>query len=224
MKKLIILGAGKGFFETHELIKAINKKKLQYKIIGVLDDDDSKHGEYLEGIKVVGSLALVDEYKKDMDTYFVFAIGSVYTRNIRSEIMKRLDICPERFVTLIHPRAEIASTAKIGYGCIIHAGTTILPYAEISNFVVMVFNSYVGLFSKIGEYSLITSHVVILNYVVIEKMSFIGVNASIKDELKIAENSVVGMGSVVTHDTKIGELVMGNPARSVGIAEKILKA
>ena len=42
--------------------------------------------------------------------------------------------------------------------------------------------------------------------------------------MKIAENSVVGMGAVVTHDTKIGELVMGNPARSVGIAEKFLKA
>lgn len=224
MKEIIILGAGKGFFETHELIKAINKEKLRYEIIGILDDDNNKHGEYLEGVKVLGGLALVEKFRENKDIYFVFAIGSVYTRNIRGEIMKKLNIYPERFVTLIHPRAEIASTAKIGYGCIIHAGTTILPYAEISNFVVMVFNSYIGLFSKIGEYSLITSHVVILNYVVIEKMSFIGVNASIKDELKIAENSVVGIGSVVTHDTKIGELVMGNPARSVGIAEKFLKA
>lgn len=54
MKEIIILGAGKGFFETHELIKAINKEKLRYEIIGILDDDNNKHGEYLEGVKVLG--------------------------------------------------------------------------------------------------------------------------------------------------------------------------
>ena len=49
-------------------------------------------------------------------------------------------------------------------------------------------------------------------------MAFIGVNATIKDGVHIAEKTVVGMGSVVTHDTKCGELVMGNPARSKGVA------
>lgn len=222
--KLIILGAGKGFFEVNELIKAINKEHFKYEIIGILDDDTDKHGKCLEGIEVLGSLSMIEKFKKDSEIGFVYCIGSRYTKNIRCEVLKKLKVPVERFVTLIHPRAEVATTAKIGAGCIIHAGTVICSYAELSNFVVIAFNSFIGLYAKIGKYTLISSHAAILNYAEIGRMVFVGINSTITDKVKISDRSVVGVASVVTRNTKCGELVIGNPSRSLGSADFWIKA
>ncbi len=50
---------------------------------------------------------------------------------------------------------------------------------------------------------------------IIKKGARIGANSTILPGIVIGENAVVGAGSVVTKDVKPGDVVVGNPARSL---------
>ena len=53
--------------------------------------------------------------------------------------------------------------------------------------------------------------------VLIKKNAYIGMNTLIIKPVTIGENSIIGAGSVVTHDIPDNEIWAGNPARCIGI-------
>ncbi|MBN1186139.1 MAG: acyltransferase [Bacteroidales bacterium] len=50
---------------------------------------------------------------------------------------------------------------------------------------------------------------------VINDNAFIGVNSIILPKVNIGENSIIGAGSIVTHDIPPNVVAMGNPARII---------
>lgn len=52
--------------------------------------------------------------------------------------------------------------------------------------------------------------------VLIKKNAYIGMNSLIIKPVTIGENSIIGAGSVVTHDIPDNEIWAGNPARCIG--------
>lgn len=52
-------------------------------------------------------------------------------------------------------------------------------------------------------------------FVTLEKNVFIGINASLRNRITIGENSIVGMGSVVTKNVEANTVVVGVPARKI---------
>ena len=68
----------------------------------------------------------------------------------------------------------------------------------------------------IGKNVSITSGAVLAGLVEVSEDAFIGLNATIKQRVKIGTNSMVGMGSVVINNVKDGVTVFGNPARKLG--------
>lgn len=52
--------------------------------------------------------------------------------------------------------------------------------------------------------------------VLIKKNAYIGMNTLIIKPVTIGENSIIGAGSVVTHDIPDNEIWAGNPARCIG--------
>lgn len=134
VQEIVFLGASAAFLEIIELIHDINKVESRYKVIALLDDDVALHGKIIEGIKVEGPLSDVKKYPT---AKFVFGIGSIKTRALRIEILKRLAIPKERFITLIHPNAKIYPSARIGYGCIIHHGSVVFYASQIKDFAII---------------------------------------------------------------------------------------
>jgi acetyltransferase-like isoleucine patch superfamily enzyme len=47
----------------------------------------------------------------------------------------------------------------------------------------------------------------------IGKYSYVGVNSSFKDNLNIAENTIIGMASCVTKNTEPYNIYIGSPAK-----------
>lgn len=89
-KKVLIIGAGSA---GDALIREINHSDyINMKVVGVIDDSNSKIGNYIHGVKVLGDrntiLTNVKEFKVDE---IIIAMPSVAT----SEIKEILDICKE---------------------------------------------------------------------------------------------------------------------------------
>jgi acetyltransferase-like isoleucine patch superfamily enzyme len=48
------------------------------------------------------------------------------------------------------------------------------------------------------------------------RCSYLGVNSSVRDELSIAEDCVIGAGAVMVKDADARQVYVGNPARATG--------
>ena len=66
---------------------------------------------------------------------------------------------------------------------------------------------------EIGKNCLIVALTCLGGGVIIEDGSYVGIGASIRNQMKIGEKAFIGMGAVVVKDVEPGITVIGNPAR-----------
>lgn len=203
---LIIIGAGDAFYEINDLVNDINKVKLKYKIIGILDDNKILHNTYKNGIKVLGGLELAKNLK---NVKFIFAIGSVKTQKIRKKIFDSLNIRESDFETLIHPSVRIHNNVKIGIGCIIHEGAFLGVNVILKDFVIVEYLATLINNSECEKFSMIATGAMILRNTIIKESAFIGARSVIGEELTIGKNAIVGMGSIVTKNVMDNQKVYG---------------
>lgn len=223
MQKIVIIGGSHAYWEIKELISDINSVKNTYEVIGVLDDDKSLIGKKYDGITVDGPIDKATEYGEDVK--FVFAIGSFRTRIIRSQILARLNISDERFVTLIHPTAKIFSSSIVKHGCIIHYGTVIFNHSVVECFSVIAANCVIAVGNYIGRGALFGSNVTTTTGAKIGSYSFIGSSSSIGENIEIGPGAQIGMGSLILKNIVPGSFVLGNPIRvldKIDIPESII--
>ena len=136
---------------------------------------------------------------------------------------------------------HIRGGAKIGNECIVGEKSYIAYDVEIGNLVKINAAVYICAQVKIEDGCMISAHTVFTNdllprscdpdltelqtsdpteetlWTTVERGSTIGANATIGPGLTLGEFSMIGMGSVVTHSVPAHGLVVGNPARLVGL-------
>ncbi len=209
--KLVFLGASTAVGEILEIVNALNTHG-QYTIMGALDDNADLQGQSVFGIPVLGELAMA---KTLTDAQFIFAIGSHKTRLLRLDILDKLDIPEERFITLIHPRANVYPSAKIGAGCIIHAGACIAQDADIGAFSIITFNAVIGGNVIMGKGAMVASLAFVGTGAKIGPCSFIGASSAVADNVVIGPGAMLGMATAAYRNVPKGLFVLGNPAEKV---------
>jgi UDP-3-O-[3-hydroxymyristoyl] glucosamine N-acyltransferase len=108
---------------------------------------------------------------------------------------------------------EIGEKVEIGNNvCIDRAvmgSTTLDRSVKVDNLVHIAHGVH------IQENSLIIAHAMIAGSVVVGKNTWIAPSASLKQKIKIGDNAVIGIGSVVLKDVEEGETVAGVPAKKI---------
>ena len=89
-------------------------------------------------------------------------------------------------------------------------------HASIGNNVILWSGNHIGHRSVIEDNCWLTSHDVISGFCRIGKNSFIGVNVSVGDRVSIAEDTVLGAGSVTVKNLEEkGRVYIGSPAKKI---------
>ena len=92
---------------------------------------------------------------------------------------------------------------------------TLQPYTVIGDNVVLWSGNHIGHHGVISNHVTVTSHVVMSGRCLLEEQVFVGVNATIRDGLKIGKGALIGMGSVMTSDAEAWSVYQGNPAKKI---------
>lgn len=211
-REIMILGTGGTSRDILDIIYDINKfyNKEIYQVSGFLEDDQPKWGKEINGIRVQGPLISANKYK---NTFFVNGIGSPTSFLDKEKIITKSGICLDRFITLIHPSANISKSAQIGSGSVIFPNVVVGHNVKIGKHVVILPNTVISHDGFIGDYVCIAGCVYISGAVSVGSSCYIGANASIKESLSIGEGSLIGIGSVVLENIEKGRIMIGNPAR-----------
>jgi sugar O-acyltransferase (sialic acid O-acetyltransferase NeuD family) len=203
---ILILGASGTGLDVLDLLDAVGG----HRCLGFLDDDTLKQGTELAGVPVVGRLADAARWPT---ARLVDALGSPRSFRVRPTITARTGASPERFLTLIHPRAVVSPRATVGAGCLIYPGAVIGPHVVLGGHVIVLANSVVNHDTTVGEWTIITSGVNVSGRVRIGSACYLGTGCAVIHDGCVGDGALVGMGAVVIREVPAGATVVGNPAR-----------
>jgi len=156
--------------------------------------------ETLFGLPIVPFEQVTEAFPPDTHRMFV-AVGYATMNKVREEkyfAAKRLGY---ELASFVSPLCSFLTDNPVGDNCLIMEDNTIQPFVRIGNDVIMWSGNHVGHDVVIEDHCFITSHVVISGFTRIGHHSFLGVNATLRDAITIAPETLVGAGAVIMKDT-----------------------
>lgn len=201
MKDLIIIGAG----GHGRVIADIAQQLRVYKSIAFLDDGDAKESM---GLPILGKTSDMEKYVQTADMFV--AIGN---SKLRGEFIERLLALGACVPTLVHPSAMIGACVDIGAGTAVMAGAVINPCAKLGRGVILNTCSSVDHDCVVEDDCHIAVGVHIAGTVHLGKRVWIGVGATIKNNVDVCADCIVGAGAVVVDDITVCGTYVGVPAK-----------
>lgn len=221
LRSIVILGAGGNSLGIIDAIEALNQVRPTYRIEGILDDIPANQGRVVLGVRVIGTIG--DASGLDGGWRFVNGISSVASFRRIPEIVERAKVAAERFETIVHPRATVASSARVGVGSAILAGSVIAPEAVVGSHVIILQNTTVNHHSRVGDFTTLSAGITILGFIEIGRNAFVGGGVTLAPNVKVGDGALVGAGAVVIRDVPAGKVYAGNPAREIAASPHALR-
>ena len=172
--------------------------------------------EYLPSEKELKGLPIVafEEVEKHypVGEFRFFAPMAPQNMNrLREKIYLEIKSKGYELISYISSKATIFDN-EIGENCFILENNTIQPFTKIGNNVILWSGNHIGHHSVIEDHVMFTSQVVLSGHCKVEKYSTLGVNATIRDGIVIAEGTFVAMAASIIKNTEPWGLYKGNPA------------
>lgn len=205
--KIVIIGLG----ETANLAYEYYTYDSSYEVVAFAVDRPFMDKDSFQNLPVCAIDELTTKYPSNQYKVFV-ALGSGELNYQRTRMYQKIKALGYDCVSYISSRAFVWHNVEIGENCFIMEENTLQPFTKVGNNVVMWSGNHLGHQSEIKDNCFITSHVVISGFCEIGENTFIGVNAAIADNVKVAKDNFIAMGSVIGKNTQENAIYKGNPA------------
>jgi sugar O-acyltransferase (sialic acid O-acetyltransferase NeuD family) len=171
--------------------------------------DDNQFGNW-SGLPVIKSSSIPNNAELHL------SIGNSHTREKLAGLLNSY-----QFLTIKHPMSSIADTASISNeGSLITALSVVGPDAKIGAHTIVNHGAVVDHDCTVGDYCHIAPNAVLGGNVSIGKHVLIGAGAVVLPGLTITDNVTIGAGAIVTHDVKVPSILVGVPAKPIGLQLK----
>ena len=183
-------------------------------VYGILDDDKQWHNKNINHIPVLGATDNPEFLKLLNESCSVFiAYDSMKIRKSRLNLLSSQNTL--WLISAIHPSAIIAKDVHIGQGNYIDAKTCLASEVTIGDHCVIHSGVIIETESKIHNFVQIGPGSIIGSGVTIEEEVFIGPGVTIIPNVTIQKGASIGAGSVVLGNVKKGDIILGNPGKSI---------
>jgi sugar O-acyltransferase (sialic acid O-acetyltransferase NeuD family) len=209
---LLVIGAGGSAGGICWMLQDINRDVERWRLLGFLDDDATKHGTFIWGSPVLGSLEDVARFPAAK-----LVIGMAHYRRpqIRTEIASRLGLPRDRYATLVDPSAVVSPDATLGVGCLVFRSAFIGDGARLGDHVFMSPNALISHHGVVKDGATLSPGATLCGGSSLGSGAYAGAGSIVKDGVRVGAGAVLAVGSVVVRDVEAGATVIGNPARSV---------
>ena len=209
-RRLVLIGAGELALIANEYFS----HDSDYEVVAFCVDREYLNEPELEGLPVIPYDELTTRFPAGEYEAFV-AIPASGLNRVRKRFYLDLKDKGYRLATYISSRAFVWRNAVIGDNCFIFEGNVIQPYVTVGNNCILWCGNHVCHRTVIRDHVFIASHAVISGYCEIGEGSFIGVNSTFNDFVKVGHDVIVGSGALVVKALEPEKVYTGSPARAV---------
>ncbi|HTA28610.1 MAG TPA: acetyltransferase [Bacteroidia bacterium] len=212
MKKTLIIGARA---DGHaKVVLEILKAGKTYDVVGFIDDDTSKLGSEIKGLKVIGNTDELPAFKKTLGVEC--AIVAIGNNPLRRKLSEKISASGLELINAIHPTACFDEDVEIGKGCYIGQGVIVVTGTKIGNSVNIHTGATIDHDNTIEDGANLGPGVHTAGRVKIGRDAFIGTGAIIIPDGSVGEGAIIGAGAVVLKHIPANVTAVGVPARVVG--------
>lgn len=211
-KKLVIVGTG----EFGQIAYEYFTYDSEYEVVAFAVEKQYRNTNSLYGLPVIDFNEIKEKYSPNIFYVFV-AVTYPKLNRVRTRIFTECKKMGYTCASYISSHSFVWHNVEIGENVFVFEDNTIQFRAKIGNNVILWSGNHIGHGSVIGDNCWLTSHDVISGFCTVGSSCFIGVNVSIGDRVTIADDVVLGAGSVTVKDlNEKGMVYIGSPAKITG--------
>lgn len=195
-KKLIIFGTG----DIAQIAKYYFEKDTSFEVAAFTVNESFRQSDTFEGKPVVSFETLEKNYPPNHYDLFI-ALSYKNLNKIRKQKYEEAKAKGFTLVSYISPRCSYLSQFPHGDNCFIFEDNTIQPFVKIGSNVTIWSGNHIGHHSTIEDHNFISSHVVISGHCHVESFCFLGVNATIHNNVRITTENIIGAGATISKNT-----------------------
>ncbi len=196
MAKLVIFGAG----DIARLAHHYFTHDSAHEVAAFVVDRAFRQGDEFQGLPLVDAEDATERFPPSDYDMFV-AMSYAKMNAVRAEKYASMKAAGYRLVSYVSSRCSYLSQTPPGDNCFILEDNTIQPFVTIGNNVTLWSGNHIGHDSIIEDDCFITSHVVVSGHVRVGAGSFLGVNATLRNSISIAPESLIAAGAVMMKST-----------------------
>jgi len=203
MRDLIILGTGVHGKEMAEIVERVNRAERTWNLLGHIAaaKRSIEPGTELNGYPVLGT---EEDLAEHPEACFV---PDNENQGLAANVPR------ERLVSLIDPSAFVSRSAQIGVGCVLYPDCFVGFNARIGDLVFCLGGCTINHDDVVEDRVVMASRVTLAGIVHVEAGCYLGQSCTIRQEVRVGRDSLIGMGSVAIRDVPPNSVMVGNPAR-----------
>jgi sugar O-acyltransferase (sialic acid O-acetyltransferase NeuD family) len=196
MAKLIIFGAG----DIARLAHFYFTRDSEHDVVAFTVDQKYREADTFMDLPLVSFEEVSSMYAPGEYKMFV-ALSYARMNKLREEKYHQARASGYELVSYVSSRCSFLTDNPVGDNCLILEDNTIQPFVKIGNNVTLWSGNHIGHDAVIGDHCFIASHIVVSGYVRVGNNCFIGVNATLRNSITIAPETLIGAGAVIMKDT-----------------------
>jgi sugar O-acyltransferase (sialic acid O-acetyltransferase NeuD family) len=196
MAKLVIFGAG----DIARLAHFYFTRDSEHEVVAFTVDEKYRESDSFLDLPLVAFEAAAKRYPAADYKMFV-ALSYARMNKLREEKYRQAKENGYELVSYVSSRCSFLTDQPVGDNCFILEDNTIQPFVKIGNDVTLWSGNHIGHDAVIEDHCFLASHIVVSGYVRIRNNCFIGVNATLRNSITIAPETLIGAGAVIMKDT-----------------------
>jgi len=203
MRTLVIHGAGR-----HAKVVADAARLTGWTVVAFLDDvDPTRRGSEFCGAPVLTSQDVPTAFP---DAAMALGFGDCGARLAAARQWLKAG---KSLPPIVHPRAVLAASARIGEGSQLMAAAVVNPDAVLGKAVIVNTGATVDHDCRLGDGVHLAPGVHLAGNVTVDEETLVGIGSAVIPDVRIGRACVIGAGSVVVRDIPNGAKAYGSPAR-----------
>lgn len=160
----------------------------------------------LFGLPVIALEDLPEQFASE-EVHFYAALVYTQLNRLRTRLYQTVKAMGYQPASYISSRAFVWRNVELGEHCFVFEDNTLQPFVKVGNNVVLWSGNHVGHHTRIQDHCFVSSHVVISGFCNIGPSSFLGVNATIANNVTIGADNWLSPSVTVLKDTQAAQLI-----------------
>jgi sugar O-acyltransferase (sialic acid O-acetyltransferase NeuD family) len=206
--KVILFGTG----QVASMAYAVLTRDSIYEVVAFTADREHLEAPTLLGLPIVPFDEIEARYPPG-EYGMLVSISFRRMNKLRAEKCREAKAKGYELISYVSSNALVWPDLEVGENCQIMGNAVIEPFARIGNNVHIGSGCHIGHHTVIHDHCFLAAQVAVAGAVTIGPYSFLGMNATVRDGIEIAAESVIGAGAGILQSTREKEVYIGNMGR-----------